>query len=141
MPNRHDLVGTERDDSASIVGDPLLLHQAFLNLLINAEHAIAQTGGTGTITVSTTSQNGRVLTTVGDTGPGIPEDVLPKIFDPFFTTKGVGEGTGLGLALTYGIVQEHGGTIHAVNRPEGGARFMIDLPAATGVAELTPIRR
>jgi signal transduction histidine kinase len=75
-------------------------------------------------------RDGKVLTTVADSGPGIPDDVLPKIFDPFFTTKGVGEGTGLGLAITYGILQEHGGTIHADNRDEGGATFTIELPAA-----------
>ena len=65
--------------------------------------------------ISTTSRDGRVITTVRDTGPGIADDVLPRIFDPFFTTKDVGQGTGLGLAITYGIVQEHGGTIHAAN--------------------------
>jgi PAS domain S-box-containing protein len=129
--SRIDLVRTERDDAAAVLGDPLLLHQAILNVIINAEHAIAGTGAPGTITVSTATRNGRVIATVGDTGPGIPDDVLPKIFDPFFTTKGVGEGTGLGLAITYGIVQEHGGTIHAENRPGGGALFTIELPVAT----------
>jgi len=127
---RIDLVRTDRDESASIVGDPLLLHQAFLNVLINAEHAITGKAAGGTIVISTMRRGSRVITTLGDSGPGIPNDVLPKIFDPFFTTKGVGEGTGLGLAITYGIVQEHGGTIHAMNRPEGGAVFTIDLPAA-----------
>ena len=66
--------------------------------------------------------------TIEDTGRGIPPDVLPRIFDPFFTTKDVGEGTGLGLAITYGIIQEHDGTIHAMNLPGGGARFTIELP-------------
>jgi PAS domain S-box-containing protein len=127
---RIDLIRTERDEAASIVGDPLLLHQAFLNVLINAEHAVSQAGHGGTITIGTMHRDGKVLTTVADSGPGIAEDVLPKIFDPFFTTKGVGEGTGLGLAITYGILQEHGGTIHADNREEGGATFTIELPAA-----------
>ena len=71
-----------------------------------------------------------MVTTVKDSGPGIPADVLPRIFDPFFTTKEVGKGTGLGLAITYGIVQEHGGTIAAANAPDGGAIFTITLPAA-----------
>jgi two-component system sensor histidine kinase HupT/HoxJ len=72
----------------------------------------------------------RVITTVKDSGPGIPADVLPRIFDPFFTTKEVGKGTGLGLAITYGIVQEHGGSITATNSAGGGAIFTISLPAA-----------
>jgi two-component system sensor histidine kinase HupT/HoxJ len=129
--SRIDVVRTGRDDAAAVLGDPLLLHQAILNVLINAEHAIGGRGVPGTITISTATRNGRVVTAIGDTGPGLPADVLPKIFDPFFTTKGVGEGTGLGLAITYGIVQEHGGTIHAGNRPEGGALFTIELPAST----------
>jgi two-component system, NtrC family, sensor histidine kinase HupT/HoxJ len=110
----------------------MLLQQALLNVLVNAEHAARSAAEPGRIDTSiTTSANGeRVLVSIGDSGPGIPPDVLPHIFDPFFTTKEVGQGTGLGLAITYGIIQEHGGTIHAVNRPEGGAEFTIDLPAA-----------
>ena len=79
---------------------------------------------------STSVNDGKtVRLTIEDSGPGIPADVLPRIFDPFFTTKDVGEGTGLGLAITYGIVQEHDGTIHAANLPGGGARFTIEFPA------------
>jgi signal transduction histidine kinase len=76
-----------------------------------------------------------VRITVTDSGPGIPADVLPRIFDPFFTTKEVGQGTGLGLTLTYGVIQEHGGTIHAANSPTGGATITIELPAAPAVEE------
>jgi signal transduction histidine kinase len=61
--------------------------------------------------------------------------VLPRIFDPFFTTKEVGQGTGLGLTITYGVIQEHGGSVHASNAPDGGALFTIDLPAAPDPAE------
>jgi PAS domain S-box-containing protein len=127
---RIDLVRDQHDDVAAVVGDPLLLQQAFLNVIINAEHAIAGTGLPGSIVISTTSREGRVVTTIRDTGPGIADGVLPRIFDPFFTTKAVGQGTGLGLAITYGIVQEHGGTIYAVNDPERGTVFTIDLPGA-----------
>src|SRR6185436_8634634 len=70
----------------------------------------------------------RIITTVRDTGTGIPEDTLSRIFEPFYTTKEVGKGTGLGLAITYGIVQEHGGQILAANHPEGGAVFTVELP-------------
>jgi len=114
-----------------VSGDVLLLQQALLNILINAEHAIESTGTPGRINTSVYAVNGgdTVRLTIQDSGPGIAPEILPRIFDPFFTTKDVGKGTGLGLAITYGIVQEHGGTIHASNAPEGGARFTIDLPA------------
>ncbi len=125
-----DIIRDQKDEAATIVGDPLLLQQAFLNLLINAEHAIAASGRPGAITISTRCSDGRVITTVRDTGAGMADDVVPRIFDPFFTTKAVGEGTGLGLAITYGIVQEHGGTIHAANSRDGGAVFTIELPVA-----------
>jgi PAS domain S-box-containing protein len=119
-------------DLPAITGDALLLQQALLNILINAEHAVADTGKPGHIDVfAEANSNGTVRLSIGDSGPGIPADVLPRIFDPFFTTKDVGKGTGLGLAITYGIVQEHGGTIHAENVPHSGARFTIELPAAT----------
>jgi signal transduction histidine kinase len=65
---------------------------------------------------------------ITDTGPGIPPDVLPHIFEPFFTTKDEGEGTGLGLSLVYGIVENHGGQIKAFSEPGQGAAFVIELP-------------
>ena len=115
-----------------VSADPLLLQQAFLNILINAEHAITASEKRGRIEVRTAASPnpGGVVVTVRDTGAGIPGDVLPRIFDPFFTTKDVGQGTGLGLAITYGIITEHGGTIEAANAPRGGAVFTITLPAA-----------
>lgn len=110
-------------------GDPLLLQQAFLNIVMNAEQAVAAAGG-GCIEVSTSRVPARhaAVVQVRDTGPGIPPDVLPRIFEPFYTTKDVGKGTGLGLAITYGIVQEHGGQIVAANHPDGGALFTVELP-------------
>ena len=125
------------DDVPRVSGDVLLLQQALLNVLINAEHAIVSRGGPGRISTTVCAINGgdTVRLVIEDSGPGIPPDVLPRIFDPFFTTKEVGEGTGLGLAITYGILQEHGGTIHAGNRPEGGARFVIELPALRDAAK------
>jgi PAS domain S-box-containing protein len=127
-----EIVRDQPEDLPELTGDPLLMHQAFLNIIINAEHAIVGTGQPGRIEVRSwyDGAHQQVMTTVRDTGPGVPAAVLPRIFDPFFTTKEVGQGTGLGLAITYGIVQEHGGTISAVNLPEGGALFTIALPAA-----------
>jgi PAS domain S-box-containing protein len=130
--SRIEVTREQSDNVPSIEGDALLLQQALLNILVNAEHAAMLTGGPARIdTAITTSADGlRVLVSIADSGPGLPPEVLPHIFDPFFTTKEVGQGTGLGLAITYGIVQEHGGTIHAGNRPGGGAIFIVELPAA-----------
>jgi len=115
-----------------VPSDPLLLHQVFLNMVMNAEHAISATGRGGRLEISTavSPARDRIVATVRDTGTGIPEDTLSRIFEPFYTTKEVGKGTGLGLAITYGIVQEHGGQILAANHPEGGAVFTVELPIA-----------
>jgi len=114
-----------------ILCDPAHLQQAFLNILINAEHAVAEGGVERRIEITTSARKPakQVVITIRDYGTGIAADVLPKIFDPFFTTKDVGQGTGLGLAITYGIVSEHGGTITARNADGGGAVFQIELPA------------
>jgi C4-dicarboxylate-specific signal transduction histidine kinase len=115
-----------------VTGDPLLLHQAFLNIVINAEHAIRSIPRPGRLEVRSwyEPQSHHVVTSIRDTGPGIPAEALARVFDPFFTTKEVGQGTGLGLAITYGIVSEHGGRIHAANAADGGAVLTVELPAA-----------
>jgi two-component system NtrC family sensor kinase len=111
-------------------GDPLLLHQVFLNMVMNAEQALATAGRPGRIEITTAIKRGKgVVVTVRDTGDGIPVEALSRIFEPFYTTKEVGKGTGLGLAIAYGIVQEHGGHIAAANHPEGGAVFTVELPS------------
>jgi signal transduction histidine kinase len=113
-----------------VQSDPLLLHQVFLNMVINAEHAIAATGQGGRLEVTTAvaPSGDRIVAHVRDTGTGIPADTVTRIFEPFYTTKDVGKGTGLGLAIAYGIVQEHGGHISAANHPDGGAIFTVELP-------------
>jgi signal transduction histidine kinase len=138
-----EVVRTQEEDVPSVDGDALLLQQALLNILINAEHAARAAPGPGRIETSITASadRSRVLVSIGDSGPGIAADALPHIFDPFFTTKGVGQGTGLGLTITYGIVQEHGGTIRVRNRPGGGAEFTIELPAASPAPAATRTRR
>jgi C4-dicarboxylate-specific signal transduction histidine kinase len=119
-----------------ISGDPLLLQQAFLNVLINAEHAIADSGSRGTIEIDIEHTDGdrSIVTRIRDSGPGMDTDVLSRAFDPFFTTKEVNKGTGLGLTIAYGIFQEHGGSITAANAQDGGAIFTITLPAAPPTA-------
>jgi two-component system NtrC family sensor kinase len=115
-----------------VKGDPLLLQQAFLNIVINAEQAIGPGGGrieTKTSLKRAADHPGKIVQVeIRDTGPGIPAGVLSRIFEPFYTTKEVGKGTGLGLAITYGIIQEHGGQIAVANHPEGGAVFTVQLP-------------
>ena len=114
-----------------VQSDPLLLHQVFLNIVMNAEEAVAATGRGGRIEITTSASRvkDRIVATVRDTGGGIAADTLPRIFEPFYTTKEVGKGTGLGLAIAYGIVQEHGGQIVAANHRDGGAIFTVELPA------------
>jgi two-component system NtrC family sensor kinase len=112
-----------------VKGDPLLLQQAMLNIVLNAEQAIASGGRIETRT-RLLEENGEraIVVEIRDTGPGIPPAVLSRIFEPFYTTKEVGKGTGLGLAITYGIIQEHGGQIVVSNHPDGGAVFTVRLP-------------
>jgi signal transduction histidine kinase len=113
-----------------VKSDPLLLHQVFLNMVMNAEHAIAATGSTGRIEISTSvSRSGdRIVATVRDTGVGIPEDTLSRIFEPFYTTKGRGKGTGLGLAICRELVAALGGAITVESTPGAGSVFSVRLP-------------
>ena len=120
------------DKLPRLQSDPLLLHQVFLNIMMNAEQSIAATGRPGRIEITSTKTGDRLVTSVRDTGHGIPEEALSRIFEPFYTTKEVGKGTGLGLAIAYGIVQEHGGEILAANHPDGGAIFTVELPTKPG---------
>ena len=104
-----------------------------LNFLTNAEYAVlhdAAPGGTRRIILRTRDSGyGFVRLEIEDSGPGVSGENEGKLFQPFFTTKPVGEGTGLGLSVSYGIVQSHGGTIGHERSPLGGARFYFELPA------------
>jgi two-component system NtrC family sensor kinase len=104
---------------------PQELQQVFLNLVLNAAQAIPERG---TIRIETEPHDGAVVVHVVDDGSGIAPEHLDRIFDPFFTTKAVGEGTGLGLAVAHGIVQEHGGWIDVRSEPGRGSCFRIWLP-------------
>jgi PAS domain S-box-containing protein len=109
------------------------LQQVFLNLFLNARDAMPRGGW---LSISTrVSESGRTATVeIGDTGSGIPADQLSRIYDPFFTTKEFGKGTGLGLSITYGIVQEHGGTMTCESIVGQGTRFTLALPLAAAQA-------
>jgi len=104
------------------------VNHLFMNLILNAAQAM---GGCGRLAIRTSRAPGaaeRVHIEISDSGPGIAADVLPHIFEPFFTTKPEGEGTGLGLSMVYGIVENHGGQIKATSTPGEGATFVIQLP-------------
>lgn len=111
------------------------LQQVFFNLLNNARDAIqermeTEPGMWGDILVRTYARDGRVFATFADNGPGIPDTVRNKIFEPFFTTKQTGKGMGLGLAITYGIVRDYGGTITIDSQPGLGTTFTLSFPTA-----------
>jgi len=101
--------------------------QVIINLIQNARQAMPQGGA---LVVRTWSHPHDSLFSITDTGIGIPEADLERLFDPFFTTKPVGQGTGLGLSVSYGIIRRHGGDIRVASQPGGGATFVIRLPAA-----------
>jgi two-component system, NtrC family, sensor kinase len=105
---------------------PQQLNQVFLNLLVNAAHALGDTRGE--ITVRTEQEGDQVLVKISDTGCGMPEEVQRKIFDPFFTTKEVGKGTGLGLSISYDIIKKHGGSIEVESEVGRGTTFAVRLP-------------
>jgi CheY-like chemotaxis protein len=125
-------------DVPRVEGDSHQLQQVCLNLILNAEQAILGSGVGGRrtgdcirITTGTRREGAAtwVVARITDNGPGIPAEVLPRIFEPFFTTKRVGEGAGLGLSVSYGIVEQHGGHLTVESGP-GRTVFILELPAA-----------
>jgi C4-dicarboxylate-specific signal transduction histidine kinase len=115
-------------NSCRLHGDPVLLEQVLVNLVINAMDAMAATPtGRRHITISSEISGTDVLVSVHDSGPGLPADLLGRLFTPFVTTKA--NGVGIGLAIARTIVEAHGGTIGARNSPVGGAIFTLTLPA------------
>jgi two-component system NtrC family sensor kinase len=101
------------------------LNQVFMNLLLNAAQAIQDFGK---ITLRTGQAGGGLFVAISDTGQGMEPEIIDRIFDPFFTTKPVGQGTGLGLSVSYGIVQKHGGRIEVQSEPGNGSTFTVWLP-------------
>ena len=119
------------EDLPATWADPFQLQQVFINLLSNAEQALASSSGERRITVRTELRAESLVTTIADTGPGIAPEHLPHIFNPFYTTKPRGVGTGLGLSISFGIVREHGGTLQLVSEAGKGAAFEVMLPVMT----------
>jgi len=119
-------VGLElKADLPLIKADPDQLQQVFLNLILNAVQAMSFGG---TLTLRTTNEEGHIRISVQDTGSGISEANLKKIFTPFFTTKKEVKGVGLGLAVSYGIIQRHHGKIEVKSKEGAGTTFTIYLP-------------
>src|SRR2546427_815036 len=119
-----------------VLGNAIQLEQVFINLLTNARDAVAEAPRKA-IRIAGSTGSGAVEVSLADSGHGIPPGLERRIFDPFFTTKEVGKGTGLGLSITYGIINEHGGTISVVSPPGEGATFLIHLPLAPAETEET----
>jgi signal transduction histidine kinase len=105
---------------------PSQINQVILNIVVNGAQAIS--GARGRITIRTGSDSGNVWIEISDNGSGIPKAIQSRIFDPFFTTKPIGSGTGLGLSLSYGIIQKHHGRIDVQSEPGVGSTFRIELP-------------
>ena len=124
IKNRVQII-TTFDKNSHAIGNEGRLHQALLNILANAAQAI---DGAGTINILTSKKEGMVEVTIEDDGEGIPEENLSKISDPFFTTKAPGEGTGLGLFITYSIIEEHKGEVDVISNPGKGTIFIISIP-------------
>lgn len=116
------------EECPRVRGDSDRLTQVVLNLLLNAADAV---DGEGEVVIELRVDEDEVVFAVSDTGPGISDDLLPTLFEPFVTSKPVGQGTGLGLAVSHTIVDRLGGSIQATNPSEGGARFEVRLPKAT----------
>jgi len=114
-------------DFPAVRCDPAQIQQVFVALLVNAAEAMRGGGG---VRIEGRTVGDEVELRFADTGPGIPDLVLPHIFEPFYTTKAEAQGTGLGLAVARSIIEQHGGRIAAANRPQGGAEFLIRLPVA-----------
>jgi signal transduction histidine kinase len=114
-------------DLPPVSGDPVQLEQVLMNLAVNARDAMPRGGSL--ILRTFRGEEGQACVEVQDSGTGIPEHLLPHIFEPFITTKEASKGTGLGLAMVFGIVKAHHGRIQAENAPGGGARFLLCLPA------------
>jgi signal transduction histidine kinase len=122
-----EIVRNYGEDVLPAYGNASKLQQVFMNLIINARDAMP---GGGRLMIQTRMVDTSLVVDFRDTGAGIAPENIAKIYDPFFTTKDVGQGTGLGLALSYGIIQEHGGRIFVESRPNEGAHFTIKLPTA-----------
>ena len=128
---RLDNVEVDLDLAANLprtLGVSHQIQQVLLNIINNAHHAMLEVRGARSLRVSTFVEEGRILIRIGDSGPGIAAALVEKVFEPFYTTKAAGEGTGLGLSLSQGLVKEHGGQIRVESLVGKGTTFTVELP-------------
>ena len=123
VKTRLDLLG-----GIEVLGDRPKLERAFANIVENADKALGEAGG-GELRIDGFHDSGRVTVRLADNGGGIRPNDIDRVFDPFFTTREVGDGQGMGLSISQGIIAQHGGTVKVENSPDGGAAFTIELPA------------
>lgn len=121
------VINLELSDCDNILGLPYELNQVFMNLFMNASHACQKKG---LLTITSVQEKDYVIVYVKDNGKGISEEGLVKVFDPFYTTKSIGEGTGLGLPISHGIIEKHNGKIEVHSEVNVGTCFTITLPIA-----------
>jgi len=138
-------------DCGMVMGDPAQIHQVVMNLMTNAYHALGRKGGGITVSLKETNLAGETRTgrpqpsgrqavlSIADTGCGIAPDIKDKIFDPYFTTKERGKGTGLGLAVVYGIVRDHDGDIQVESTVGKGTTFRLNFPLIVSLAADEPV--
>jgi len=112
----------------STMADASQIQQVFLNLIVNAEHAMIESNGKGRLYIRTRTEGTAIVAEFSDDGPGISPENIRRIFEPFFTTKSVGKGTGLGLSICQNIIQEHGGRIDVKSEPGSGTTFVVRIP-------------
>jgi|HubBroStandDraft_1064217.scaffolds.fasta_scaffold07827_5 signal transduction histidine kinase len=120
-------------DCPRILGNANQLFQAFVEIVDNAMDALEEAGG-GSLEITAQRHGKEAVLQFSDTGPGIRDPL--RVFDPFYTTKPIGKGTGLGLSAVYGVIQDHSGQITCQNKPEGGAMFIVKIPAAESSAQV-----
>lgn len=125
LKGKVEVINNYSNQTHLVLASERKLHQAFLNIIANAEQTIEKKG---TIIIETDVAKNYCVVNIRDSGTGIDPSIIEKIFDPFFTTKPPGKGTGLGLAITYNIIQEHNGTIEFESEPGNGTNVKVKLP-------------
>ena len=126
--NNIEVVSDLDPELPKTMADSHQMQQVFVNLMTNAEQAMTQEHGRGTLVLTSRSSDGMIQVSFTDSGPGISDEDRERLFDPFFTTKEVGQGTGLGLSICYGIIQKHNGRLYAETVRGGGASMVVEIP-------------